>query len=491
MSKVFALVDCNNFYASCEKLFRPDLANKAVVVLSNNDGCVIARSREAKALGIGMGVPYFQIKQQIAADDIVVFSSNYALYADISARVMSTLEQLAPNVEVYSIDEAFLDLSGVSACSNLTEFGVSVRKTISDWIGMTVCVGIAPSKTLAKLANHAAKKWQNTAGVVDLTDINRQRKLMALLPVSEVWGVGSQLTKRLNAIGIHTALQLADAPAKMIRRQFSVVLERTVAELNGESCLAVDAIAPKKKEIVSSRAFSERITDQSLMQQAVAEYVHRACEKLRAQGSRAKQLTVFVRTSPFSDAGRDPFYSNSATAALAQPSADTRDFLHLAECLLSKIWKDGYRYAKSGVMLADFYDGNTEQFQLFNDLTTATVPQVIATKLGNMSKVHEPAEHYQTAQLQALNAKPTGHRQPQALMSVVDAINHSGNGKVFFAVKGINQHWAMKRQLLSPAYTTKWTEIPKVGAGGTPNLKDATPAKQQLPSAATSLDHTI
>ncbi len=468
MNKVFALVDCNNFYASCEKLFRPDLASKAVVVLSNNDGCVIARSREAKALGISMGVPYFQIKEQIAAHDIVVFSSNYALYADISARVMSTLEQLAPKVEVYSIDEAFLDISGVSACSNLTEFGLSVRKTISDWIGMTVCVGIARSKTLAKLANHAAKKWHKTAGVVDLTDRNRQRKLMALLPVSEVWGIGGQLTKRLNKIGIYSALQLADAPAKMLRRQFSVVLERTVAELNGESCLALEAIAANKKEIVSSRAFSERITELHLMQQAVAEYVHRACEKLRAQQSRAKQLTVFVRTSPFSDAGRDPFYSNSATAALVQPSDDTRDFLHLAECLLHKIWKDGYRYAKSGVMLADFYDGNTEQFQLFSDSTNPRALPAFAPELAPALSVHETASSYNAPQCKLpllSDDHSTQNRQPQALMSVIDAINQLGQAKVFFAAKGINQHWAMKRQLLSPAYTTKWAEIPKVGSG--------------------------
>lgn len=482
MSKVFALVDCNNFYASCEKLFRPDLASKAVVVLSNNDGCVIARSREAKALGISMGVPYFQIKEQVAAHDVVVFSSNYALYADISSRVMSTLEQLAPKVEVYSIDEAFLDISGISACTDVTEFGFNVRKTISDWIGMTVCVGVAPSKTLAKLANHAAKKWQKTAGVVDLTDTVRQRKLMALLPVSEVWGIGGQLTKRLNAIGIYTALQLADAPAKMLRRQFSVVMERTVAELNGESCLALESVASNKKEIVSSRAFSERITDIAQMQQAVAEYVHRACEKLRAQQSRAKQLTVFVRTSPFSDAGKEPFYSNSATGVLVHPSDDTRDFLHLAQTLLRKIWKDGYRYAKSGVMLADFYDDNIEQFQLFGDMAFADLEQSLIDKAASLPalSLHEPVASYRAspsnvAATPALTRQQCSHngaapvegcdRQQQTLMAVIDAINQTGHGKVFFAAKGISQHWAMKRQLLSPAYTTQWTEIPKVGAG--------------------------
>ena len=433
MNKTFALVDCNNFYASCEKLFRPDLACTPVVVLSNNDGCVIARSREAKALGIKMGVPYFQVRELIEKHRIVVFSSNYALYADISSRVMSTLEQLAPAVEVYSIDEAFLDLTGVDHAVSLTELGLDIRQTIQDWIGMTVCVGIAPSKTLAKLANHAAKKWQKTAGVVDLTSKERQRKLMALLPVSEVWGVGGKLTKRLNELGIHTALQLADASPKMLRRQFSVVLERTVAELNGESCLALEDVAANKKEIVSSRAFSERITEFTHMQQAVSEYVHRASEKLRSQSSKAKQLTVFIRTSPFSNHGQDPFYSNSASGVLISPTDDTRDFLHLAGELLKKIWKDGYRYAKAGAMLADFYKEGIEQLQLFTDAAS--------------SCVHE--------------AKPA-YRTNSALMTVLDEINHSGKAKVFFAAKGLQQDWAMKRQLLSPAYTTKWRDIPKV-----------------------------
>jgi len=433
MNNTFALVDCNNFYASCEKLFRPDLASTPVVVLSNNDGCVIARSREAKVLGIKMGVPYFQVRELVEKHHIEVFSSNYALYADISSRVMSTLEQLAPAVEVYSIDEAFLDLTGVEQAVSLTELGLDIRKTIQDWIGMTVCVGIAPSKTLAKLANHAAKKWQKTAGVVDLTSKERQRKLMALLPVSEVWGVGGKLTKRLNELGIHTALQLADASPKMLRRQFSVVIERTVAELNGESCLALDDVAVNKKEIVSSRAFGERITDLHHMQQAVSEYVHRASEKLRSQSSKAKQLTVFIRTSPFSNHDQDPFYSNSATGILISPTDDTRDFLHLAGELLKKIWKDGYRYAKAGVMLADFYDEGIEQLQLFADAANSEVSESMPV-----------------------------YRANPALMTVLDEINHSGKAKIFFAAKGFQQDWAMKRQLLSPAYTTKWAEIPKV-----------------------------
>jgi len=425
MEKVFGLVDCNNFYASCEKLFRPDLADTPVVVLSNNDGCVVARSKEAKALGIKMGVPYFQIRELVEKHGVVAFSSNYALYADMSSRVMTTLEQMTPSVEVYSIDEAFVDLTGISSCLDLSEFGQQIRTTISDWIGIKVCVGIAPSKTLAKLANHAAKKWSKANGVVDLTDRVRQRKLMALLPVSEVWGIGNRITKRLNEMHIYTALDLADAPTKQIRSLFSVVVERTVCELNGESCLRLEEVADKKKEIVSSRAFSERITDKTLMLEAISEYVHRACEKLRSQKSYAKQLTVFVRTSPFSDRQNDPYYANSVSGQLIYPSNDTRDFLHLAAELLTKIWKDGYRYTKSGVMLADFHDKGIRQQSLFAD--------------------------------------ETGTKCNSALMAVMDEINqlHCRNS-IYFAAKGTQQNWSMKRNLLSPAYTTCWSDILKV-----------------------------
>lgn len=243
--------------------------------------------------------------------------SNYALYADISARVMQTLEDMAPAVEVYSIDETFLDLTGVNNSCGFTDLAKNIRARIQQWIGITVCVGIAPTKTLAKLANHGAKSWSKTGGVVDLTSRERQRKLMALLPVSEVWGIGGKLTKRLETMGIRTALELADAPAKQIRQQFSVVVERTVRELNGESCLNIEELPQTKREIVSSRAFGERVTDKQQMHQAVAEYVHRTCRKLRQEGCKAKQISVFVRTSPFGDAIKDPYYANSRNAELS------------------------------------------------------------------------------------------------------------------------------------------------------------------------------
>lgn len=419
---VFALVDCNNFYASCEKLFRPDLKNTPVVVLSNNDGCVVARSREAKLLGIKMGVPVFQIKAEMQRHGILAFSSNYALYADLSSRVMRTLEEMAPRVEVYSIDEAFLDLTGIESAISLVEFGQQVRERIGHWIGITVCVGIAPTKTLAKLANHAAKKYPATQGVVDLTNPDRQRRLLALVPVDDVWGVGKRLSKRLNTLGITTALDLANASPRAIRDQFSVVLERTVRELNGESCIELEEIPPTKKQIVCSRSFGVKVTQFELLREAVCEYATRATEKLRKEQQQAKVLTVFIRTSPFKD--NEPQYSNSASGELLIPSCDTRDFIELANHLLKRIWKDGFRYAKAGVMLSDFYDPGMFQPGLFDDVSTRS--------------------------------------NSQQLMSVLDTINQSGAGKVFFAGQGTKKDWSMKREHLSPAYTTRWDQLPRV-----------------------------
>ena len=419
---VFALVDCNNFYASCEKLFRPDLKDTPVVVLSNNDGCVVARSREAKSLGIKMGVPVFQIKAEMQRHGILAFSSNYALYADLSSRVMRTLEEMAPRVEVYSIDEAFLDLTGIESAISLVEFGQQVRERIGHWIGITVCVGIAPTKTLAKLANHAAKKYPATQGVVDLTNPDRQRRLLALVPVDDVWGVGRRLSKRLNALGITTALDLANASLRAIRDQFSVVLERTVRELNGESCIELEEIPPTKKQIVCSRSFGVKVTHFELLREAICEYATRATEKLRKEQQQAKVMTVFIRTSPFKD--NEPQYSNSASGELLIPSSDTRDFIELANHLLKRIWKDGFRYAKAGVMLSDFYDPGMFQPGLFDEVSTRS--------------------------------------NSQQLMSVLDTINQSGAGKVFFAGQGTKKDWSMKREHLSPAYTTRWDQLPRV-----------------------------
>ena len=338
--KCFALVDCNNFYASCEKLFRPDLKLTPVVVLSNNDGCVVARSKEVKQLGIKMGVPFFKLQDEVARHGIVAFSSNYALYADISNRVMTTLEELSPKLEIYSIDEAFLDLTGVNLCIELAAFGQQIRQIIYQWVGISVGVGIAPTKTLAKLANHAAKTYPATQGVVDLTDPARQRKLMAITHVEDVWGVGRQLSKHLKAIGIDTALKLADVEPAWIKKQFNVVLERTVRELNGQSCLKLEDVAPVKKQIIYSRSFGERIIDKQMMSEAIASYASRATEKLRQQKQYARSLTVFIRTNPFSDT--EPYYSNSATYQFPIPTDDTRDMLEKSHQLLDAIWRKGF-----------------------------------------------------------------------------------------------------------------------------------------------------
>ncbi|ADZ91085.1 translesion error-prone DNA polymerase V subunit UmuC [Marinomonas mediterranea] len=422
MSTVFALVDCNNFYASCEKLFRPDLKYKPVAVLSNNDGCIVARSKEVKALGIKMGVPVFKIRDEIEKHGIVCFSSNYALYADLSNRVMTLLEEEAPRVEVYSIDEAFMDLSGIETAIDYEAFARRVKHKIDTWTGITVGIGIAPTKTLAKLANHAAKKYTATGGVVDLMNAERQRKLMALVEVGDVWGVGRRISEKLRALGIYTALDLADSDPKSLRSEFSVVLERTIRELNGVSCLELESVAPTKKQIVCSRSFGNRITDKAELREAIAKYTTRAAEKLRGEKRLARVVQVFIRTGVFNP--NDPRYSNSLSVELPNPTDDTRDLLEATDVLFRRIFKAGFRYAKAGVMLSDFYEHGTFQADLFR------------------------------SNAQRDNAKH--------LMEVVDRINHSGLGNVFFAAQGTTPQWSMKRDHLSPAYTTRWEDLPRV-----------------------------
>ncbi|MCS6134000.1 translesion error-prone DNA polymerase V subunit UmuC [Shewanella baltica] len=419
---LFALVDCNNFYASCERMFRPDLIGWPIVVLSNNDGCVVARSAEAKKLGIKMGVPVFEIAQLLRQHNVVVFSSNYALYADLSNRVMTTLEQMAPRVEVYSIDEAFLDLSCMDKCTDINTLATDIRQRIHQWVGITVCVGIAPTKTLAKLANHAAKIYPATKGIVDLRDRERQRRLMALTPVDEVWGIGRRLSKRLQTMGVNTALQLADAHPKLIHDTFSITVERTVRELNGIACADLQPEAATKQQIISSRSFGGRIYSLADMQQAINEYTFRACEKLRLERQYAKVMSVFIRTSPFSDV--TPQYSKSLTGSLVRPSNDTRDFIALGQALLQRIWKDGHAYAKAGVMLGDFFDPGVYQLGLFDEVTP----------------------------------RP----KSKELMQLMDKVNHSGKGKIWFAGQGVDPTWGMKREQLSPSYTTQWAQLPVV-----------------------------
>ncbi|EPE7955908.1 TPA: Y-family DNA polymerase [Klebsiella pneumoniae] len=417
---MFALCDVNSFYASCETVFRPDLKGRPVVVLSNNDGCVIARSAEAKPF-VKMGEPYFKQKDMFRRHGIIAFSSNYELYADMSNRVMTTLEELSPRCEIYSIDEAFCDLTGVRNCRDLTDFGREIRETVLRRTHLTVGVGIAQTKTLAKLANHAAKQWQRqTGGVVDLSKLERQRKLMALLPADEVWGVGRRISKKLEAMGIKTVLQLADTDIRFIRKHFNVVLERTVRELRGEPCLGLEEFAPVKQEIVCSRSFGGRITEYHEMRQAICSYASRAAEKLRGEHQYCRFISAFVKTSPF--ALNEPYYGNSASVKLLTPTQDSRDIITAATKCLDAIWRDGHRYQKAGVMLGDFYSQGVAQLNLFDD-----------------------------------NAPRRGSEK---LMEVLDHLNaKDGRGTLYFAGQGIHTAWQMKREMLSPRYTTRLNDL--------------------------------
>lgn len=421
---MFALVDVNSFYASCEAAFRPDLKGRPVVVLSNNDGCVIARNAEAKRAGVKMGDPYFKQKDLFRQYGVVCFSSNYELYADMSSRVMSTLEAMSPRCEIYSIDEAFCDLTGVRNCRVLQEFGQELKDAVYQNTGLAVGVGIAQTKTLAKLANHAAKKWQRqTGGVVDLSNLDRQRKLMAALSVDEVWGVGRRISKKLEAMGIKTVLDLADTDIHFIRKHFNVVLERTVRELRGEPCLELEEFAPVKQEIVCSRSFGERITDYDAMRQAICTYASRAAEKLRGEHQYCRFISTFVKTSPF--ALNEPYYGNSASVKLLTPTQDSRDIIAAATRSLDAIWKNGHRFQKAGVMLGDFFSQGIAQLNLFDD-----------------------------------NAPRRGSEK---LMEVLDHLNaKEGKGALYFAGQGIQQQWAMKREMLSPRYTTRYEDLLQV-----------------------------
>lgn len=327
---MFALADVNSFYASCEKVFRPDLRGKPVVVLSNNDGCVIARSAEAKLLGIKMGTPWFQLKEAQFPEKLYVFSSNYELYASLSNRVVALLEELSPRVEQYSIDECFLDARGIGHCMDLEDFGRQLRGHVLSGTGLTIGVGFGATKTLAKSAQWASKEWPQFREVLALSPDNPRRtaKLLSLQPVEEIWGVGNRIAKKLHVMGITTALQLSLTNPTFIRKNFNVVLERTVRELNGESCISLEEAPPPKQQIVCSRSFGQRITTYEEMRQAVCQYAERAAEKLRGERQYCRHISTFIKTSPF--AVNEPYYGNVATEKLHTPTRDTRDIIAAA-----------------------------------------------------------------------------------------------------------------------------------------------------------------
>ena len=421
MQTLLALVDCNNFYVSCERVFRPDLIGKPVAVLSNNDGCVVARSKEVKDLGIKMGVPLFQIQQLVNQHQIKLFSSNYTLYADMSSRVMSTLEAFAPSMEVYSIDEAFLDLTGVCH-QDTVAYGDLIRKTVVRATGIPVCVGMGPTKTLAKLANFAAKKWCKTGGVLDLSDIVRREKLMRIVPVGEVWGIGTRTTLKLKQLGIHSVWDLATQSSQRIQSQFNIVVAKTVMELNGISCFQLEEINANKQQIVCSRSFSRRLTEYKELFEALAEFCSRAAEKLRRQQSVTGCMSIFIRTSPFNS--QEPQYQRSATIKLVAATQDTRTLITAVDRLLKEIFKTGYGYQKCGVQLSQISsESRPSQFELFdfsdNDLPTENRP----------------------------------------LMAAVDQINRRFPKAISIAATGFEQSWKPKSERISPRYTTDWREL--------------------------------
>lgn len=416
---MYALVDCNNFYASCERLFRPDLRTKPIVVLSNNDGCAIARSEEAKALGIGMGQPYFQIKALCKQYGVQVFSSNYTLYGDLSQRVMSVIEMEWESIEIYSIDEAFLDLSSMPEGMR-DAFCWALQKKILKLTGIPTSIGIGPSKTLAKLANHIAKKIVK----IPVFNIKKQEDWLKQVPVGEVWGVGRQWHKKLVQLGIYTAQDLALADAHLLKKQCNVILMRTAMELRGQVCMELQAAEPKQS-IISSRSFGEMQTEFDYLAQAVSSHCARACEKLREQNLVAQHLMVFIRSNPFR---KDlPQYSNSIEFKLINASDDLRLITKLAKLCLKKLFKPGYQYKKVGVCLANLIDKNQRQMDLFN----------------------QPSE--------------TVLQNKDQLMSVMERINKKyGRHTIKLAAEGNSQPWAMRSASRSPCYTTSWSELAKV-----------------------------
>ena len=428
---MYALVDGNNFYVSCERVFRPSLNGRPVVVLSNNDGCAIARSNEAKALGIAMGAPWFKIKHLAEEVGLVALSANFALYGDMSDRMMSLAAGLGPHQEVYSIDESFIDLSGIRG--DLVERSHKIRSRILQWVGIPCGIGIGSTKTLAKLANHIAKTAERKPGsypehlaqVCNLSALPpaELEQILQATAVNEVWGVGRQISKQLNDGGIHTVLDLVKVDPATIRRGWSVVLERTVRELQGTPCIDLDDSPAAKKEIACTRSFGHPVTELTPLNEAVTEFASRAAEKVRKQHSLAMQVMVFIRTSPFRS---DPQYSRSMVVPLRRPSADTGAIVAAALTGLKAIYRPGFKLAKAGVILLDLQSDAVGQREL--DL--------------------EDDDEMDRGQL----------------MDALDAINQRyGKGTMKMASAGLagdRRVWSMKQERRTPGYTTCVADMP-------------------------------
>lgn len=416
---MFALADCNNFYASCERVFQPALEGKPVAILSSNDGCVIARSNEAKLLGVAMGAPYFKIEQYAKQEGIAVFSSNYALYGDMSQRVMHVLSGYAPSVELYSIDECFLDFSGFS--QDLTAYCLDICKTVKQWTGIPISIGIAPTKTLAKLANRLAKKGYSTNGaVVDWQTLTSTDAILASIQLEDIWGISRCWSEKLQALGFHNALALSKADPKRLRQHFGVVMERIVCELRGISCIPLEEMPSAKKQILTSRSFGEKLIHFDDLRAAVTHFAARAAEKLRRQQLATQALTVFIQTSPFDTHHQQ--YGNGATTVFDRPTDDAAALIHAAHCGLERIFKKGFSYQRAGILLPDLLPKGIVQMSLFD-------------------------------------TGETSHRSDK-LMATLDNINHRyGKRSIHYASEIISKRWHMRQQFKSPSYTTKWGEL--------------------------------
>jgi DNA polymerase V len=418
--KYVALVDCNNFYASCERVFKPAWNSRPIGVLSNNDGCIVARSNELKAAGIPMGAPYFKYRRQLEMIGAVVVSSNYELYGDMSSRVMNTLESLAPGIEVYSIDEAWLKLPGIQT-EMLDEHGRNIVSKTHQHTGIPVSMGIGLTKVLAKVANRICKQQKTPGSVFKLIDHETIERCLADIPVEEVWGVGHRWAERLNRNGIYSALDLRNTDPFRMRKVYGVVMQRLIFELQGQSCLEFEDIEPKKL-IISSRSFGSRVTELSDLLEATSFHATRAGEKLRKQHSACGALQVFVKTGKHNP--REGYFNASAIVKFPVQTSDTRSLIKAAQQGIKRIFKPGHRYAKTGVMLLEIGPANAVQSDFFGTVDS---------------------------------------HQSQTLMQLVDRINVArGKHTLFFGSEGTRKSWAMKRERKTCAYTTRWSELPTV-----------------------------
>jgi DNA polymerase V len=419
----FALIDGNNFYVSCERCFNLSLIGKPVGLLSNNDGCAVARSQEAKALKITMGQRWFQLRELERTHGLIGLSSNYALYADLSDRMMSVIGQYSPVQEIYSIDECFLDLGGFRF--DLTAYALQIRAQVLQWVGIPTCIGIGPTKTLAKMANHLAKKNVGRAwnGVCDIgtLDADERDSILALVDVDEIWGVGRKIGARLKEMGIESVLQFKQVSPSFVRKQFSVVLERTLLELNGIACYGFEDASQPQKQVLCSRSFGHVVYTFDELSQAVTQFVATAAQRLRRQELKANQVQVFIRTSPFKK--DDPQYSRAINVPLVSPTSDTLTLVDSALLGLRQIYREGFRYAKAGVLLHELQATSVEQGELFGRDAT---------------------------------------RQAK-LMVALDAINDKyGRGTTKIGAVEQRRTWHMNQDRRSPCYTTDWAALPKV-----------------------------